>query len=224
MAKKRIKITKNGPYLVEGNIPLDKQKIVADEEGFSRCWQKSGEYPHGDEYSLCRCGKTLKPPFCDDTCRKIKFNGKETANRLKFRDRAERIEGANLLLLDRTDLCAHARFCDRAGGIWQRVLESDTESRKISIQEAADCPSGRLVVCDKESNKDIEPNFEPAISLVEDPEANVSGPIWVKGGIAIESDSGQIYESRNRVTLCRCGESKNKPYCDGTHIATEFKE
>jgi CDGSH-type Zn-finger protein len=26
-----------------------------------------------------------------------------------------------------------------------------------------------------------------------------------------------MYESRNRITLCRCGKSENKPYCDGSH-------
>ena len=59
--------------------------------------------------------------------------------------------------------------------------------------------------------------------LIENPEAGTSGPIWVKGGIPIESADGTEYETRNRVTLCRCGQSKNKPFCDGAHISIGFK-
>ncbi|UCF09264.1 MAG: CDGSH iron-sulfur domain-containing protein, partial [Thermoplasmata archaeon] len=44
------------------------------------------------------------------------------------------------------------------------------------------------------------------------------GPIWVRGRIPIESADGHIYEIRNRVTLCRCGWSSNKPFCDSSHL------
>ena len=83
------------------------------------------------------------------------------------------------------------------------------------IQEAADCPSGRLVVWDKQGNP-IEPDFEPNIVITED-QHGVLGPIWVRGGIIIESAEGLEYEVRNRVTLCACGGSDNKPFCDGDH-------
>jgi CDGSH-type Zn-finger protein len=39
----------------------------------------------------------------------------------------------------------------------------------------------------------------------------------VRGGITIESADGVPYEVRNRVTLCRCGRSDNKPFCDASH-------
>ena len=40
---------------------------------------------------------------------------------------------------------------------------------------------------------------------------------------AVSAD-GFEYEVRNRVTLCRCGQSQNKPFCDGTHAQTKFKD
>ena len=52
----------------------------------------------------------------------------------------------------------------------------------------------------------------------------MSGPIWVKGGIRIEGADGKSYEIRNRVTLCRCGQSSNKPFCDGTHASMHFHD
>ena len=87
----------------------------------------------------------------------------------------------------------------------------------MAIQEACDCPSGRLVAWDQDG-KAIEPVFEPSIGLVEDTEAGKMGPIWVRGGIPIESADGAGYEIRNRVTLCRCGKSSNKPFCDSSHL------
>lgn len=60
--------------------------------------------------------------------------------------------------------------------------------------------------------------------VFEDSEAGVSGPLWFKGGIQIESSSGFFYEKRNRVTLCHCGASRNKPFCDSSHIEIGFKD
>ncbi len=65
---------------------------------------------------------------------------------------------------------------------------------------------------------ELEPEFKPGISLVEDPFRKASGPLWVKGGIPVKSSKGFRYEVRNRVTLCRCGRSGNKPFCDGSHL------
>jgi hypothetical protein len=79
------------------------------------------------------------------------------------------------------------------------------------------------VVWDKKG-KAIEPEVKPSIGLVQDPQAGVSGPIWVHGGIPIEAADGTTYEVRNRVTLCRCGKSGNKPFCDGTHITIKFSD
>jgi hypothetical protein len=79
------------------------------------------------------------------------------------------------------------------------------------------------VALDKEG-KPIEPPFIPSISLIEEPARKGSGPLWVKGGIPVESADGTTYEVRNRVTLCRCGASRNKPFCDGSHIPVHFDD
>ena len=59
---------------------------------------------------------------------------------------------------------------------------------------------------------------------MQDPHESVSGPISVRGGIVIESADGREYEVRNRVTLCRCGQSSNKPFCDGSHVGCSFHD
>ena len=223
--KGKIKILKDGPYLVSGSIPLTKETIVTGKDGDPLKWERVGEYPVQETYALCRCGQSKNKPYCDGTHTKIDFDGTETADRRKYVDQAEAIEGPDLIMIDAEELCAKARFCHRAGNTWNLTEKSDdSKSKEIAIQEACDCPSGRLVAWDKNTKKAIEPKFEPSISLTEAPYRKISGPLWVKGNIPIESANGTMYEKRNRVTLCRCGKSRNKPFCDGTHFPTGFKD
>jgi CDGSH-type Zn-finger protein len=70
----------------------------------------------------------------------------------------------------------------------------------------------------------LEPHFEPSIGLVQDTAKCVSGPLWLRGGVRVVSSDGSSYESRNRVALCRCGASGNKPFCDGSHVASGFSD
>ena len=77
---------------------------------------------------------------------------------------------------------------------------------------------------DKATGKAVEHQLPVSIGLVEDPEQQCSGPIWLRGGIAVISADGFEYEVRNRVTLCRCGQSRNKPFCDGTHASIKFRD
>ena len=43
--KPKIKITKNGPYMVSGNVPIAEQIIIAGEEGISVKWQEGKKFP-----------------------------------------------------------------------------------------------------------------------------------------------------------------------------------
>jgi CDGSH-type Zn-finger protein len=221
----KITVSKNGPYLVSGKLPLDKAIIEIGADGEPEKWGQGRKYPDQENYALCRCGHSQNKPFCDGTHVKVKFDGTETATRKKYLEQAEEIKGPGMNLTDAQDLCSSARFCHRQGGTWKLTETSnDPKSKAIAIQEAGDCPSGRLVAWDKKTQKAIEPELKPSISLVEDPQAKVSGPIWVKGRVPVESSDGKEYEARNRMTLCRCGKSSNKPFCDGTHIRVKFND
>jgi CDGSH-type Zn-finger protein len=215
--KLNIKVTRSGPYFVSGGIPLIGQRIVLDVKGQCLTWKETITYPDRQTYSLCRCGRSKNKPFCDSIHEDIQFDGTETASHKDYRDQCRKFTGSNLDLTDAKALCAHIGFCDREGGTWDLVSHSDNpKSRKIAIEESCDCPSGRLIVWDKKG-QEIEPIFEPSIAVVESPAGELLGPFWVRGGIPIESANGEIYEIRNRVTLCGCGKSSNKPFCDGSH-------
>ncbi len=219
----KIIITNNGPYLVLGNLPLFKEIIISDKDSYPIKYIVVKHYKDKKNYSLCRCGQSKNKPYCDGTHIKIGFKGTETASKKKYIEQAKKISGPRLILEDIPSLCASTRFCTRAGGVIKLTKNSkDTESKKTAVEEVCNCPSGSLGVHDKKTGKTLEPYLKPSISLLEDPDKKVSGPIWVKGGIPIESSDKTHYETRNRVTLCRCGKSNNQPFCDGSHIAAGF--
>ncbi|MFA7496941.1 MAG: CDGSH iron-sulfur domain-containing protein [Acidithiobacillus sp.] len=221
----QVQITKNGPYIVSGAIPLSKEIIGTNATGESVRWEKRQKYPSQDQYALCRCGHSKNKPFCDGSHAKTDFDGTEAANRKSYIDQAKSFRGPNLSLTDVESLCAFARFCDPCGQVWHLVNETDNpQKRKHFVSQSCDCPSGRLVAWDNNTGKPIEPEYVPSIALIEDPSKACSGPIWLRGGVQLVGADSFAYEVRNRMTLCRCGASQNKPFCDGTHASIGFKD
>ena len=214
-----IYVRKNGTLRVNGGVPLSEQWIVTNEQGESIGYREGKRFLTPPSYALCRCGQSRDKPFCDHTHEEIPFDGTETASREPYLDQAETFEGPTMLLTDAESLCALARFCDPGGGIWNLVGQTDEpEARRLVEHEAGHCPAGRLVAWERETRVPVEPTFEPSIGLIEDTARGVSGPVWVRGGIPIFAADGHPYEVRNQVALCRCGLSRNKPFCDGSHL------
>lgn len=221
----RVVVSENGPYVVSGSVPLAKQTIVTDGEGGSESWEQGKSYTVDESYSLCRCGNSRNKPFCDGSHAKHRFEGTETASHEPYLKQAEAMEGPDMALTDVQGLCAFARFCDTHGQIWNQVGHTNNpDVKKNFLRQAGQCPSGRLVAWDKKTGQAIEPELPVSIGIIEDPAQGCSGPLWIRGGIQIESADGFEYEVRNRVTLCRCGQSQNKPFCDGTHAAVKFRD
>lgn len=218
-----IKVLKDGPYLVYGTPPMSRQTLVSDNDNTCIKYAPNKTFEiQTDPVSLCRCGKSRNAPFCDGSHTIEGFDGEETASFEPILDGAIKYEGPNLTLADNEAFCASARFCDAHGGIWNLVYSGTQESDAETIREASLCPAGRLMIFNKNGVM-VEDDFNKSIALLEDEGLKISGPIWVRGGIRVESADGQSYEVRNRQTLCRCGCSKNKPFCDSAHRHVEFK-
>jgi CDGSH-type Zn-finger protein len=221
---RRIKVTKDGPYIVSGSVPLAEARIVRGPDGEPASWEQGPPYPEQKTYALCRCGASMHPPFCDGSHLEAALDVTETAPRGEDHRHIEKTVGPGVDLTWVEDLCIAACFCHAGKDAWGYAEASDDpEDRAKAIEEAGNCPSGSLVAWDKDTGAAIEPRFEPGIGLIEDPGAGSSGPLWVRGGIPIESADGFEYGKRNRVTLCRCGRSQKKPFCDGSHLAAGFK-
>ena len=73
---KKITVSKNGPYLVSGSVPLAFQTIGVNDDGESSEWVEGDAFPASAECALCRCGRSENKPFC---------NGAHAADP-KFRD------------------------------------------------------------------------------------------------------------------------------------------
>ncbi len=215
----KIQIRRDGPYEVSGNVPLRQAIIKSDPDGMAVAWESGQSYqPDEEPYKLCRCGHSRNKPYCDGTHEDTCFCGHEHADRPPYESSAELIEGPTINLLDDESLCAGARFCDLGETIWGYVEKSDDpQCRQHAIEEACNCPSGRLTIVEHDGTAH-EPVLKPAIGLQEDPAANCRGPLLVTGGIEIVGCNDEAFEIRNRVALCRCGESNNQPFCDSTHL------
>ena len=223
----KITVTVDGPYLVHGTIPLAHQHIVTNAQDESLEWREGDAVvaPTAAAYALCRCGQSDTKPFCDGAHQRVGFDGTETASREPYAKQAARIDGPAMVLEDAKALCAFARFCDPQGQVWNLVHQSDQPAAARLVEhQAGHCPGGRLLAKQRDSGQPLEPHFEPSIGLVQDTAKGVSGPLWVRGGIGVIGADGYGYEVRNRVALCRCGASGNKPFCDGSHVSTGFTD
>ncbi|WP_297898932.1 CDGSH iron-sulfur domain-containing protein [Methanobrevibacter sp.] len=213
----KIKITKNGPYIVTGSIPLYSETIACDEKGNSVGFKEKEKIDSNGTYTLCRCGKSKNKPFCDGSHLKFDFDGTEVSSKKIYEESLTTFETNKIRLDDAIELCDHSRFCQNNEGIRKLIENGDSESIKIAKEQAANCPSGRLLIWDKEKKESTEKEYEKEIVILYDQGKDCEGPIWVKGKIPIEGEDGEFYENRNRITLCRCGKSKHKPFCDGKH-------
>ena len=217
----RIKVTKDGPYVVSGGVPLIRERMIIGPEGEPDAWEEGPAIPAPETYALCRCGQSGNKPFCDGSHFVSAFDGTETARRGAYLEGTEKTTGPGVDLTFSAELCVGARFCHKGEEAWGYAERSDDpEAKEEAVRQAGACPSGSLVAWNKTTGAAIEPELEPSIGLIENCPDGSTGPLWIKGGIPIEAADGFEYERRNRVTLCRCGKSAKKPFCDGSHLTS----
>ena len=90
--------------------------------------------------------------------------------------------------------------------------------RERLMQMVRLCPSGALEIQPEADGEQLEPALPVRVDVVRD------GPLWVRGRVPVTSADGETYEVRNRMTLCRCGHSETKPFCDGSHKHVGFTD
>jgi len=214
----RIRISKNGPYVVSGSPKLTTRTPHLDAHGDAVAWIDGGDRQTRPTYVLCRCGQSRDKPFCDGTHQKVGFNGTCTADRAPGATRRKVYQGIGIVMTDDESLCAGYAFCDPHGGVWRELAATDDPTVRERVErQIAMCPSGRLQYASSASDAPVEKPYRPKIATVPD------GALWVLGGIPVETWDGFTYEVRNRQLLCRCGASENKPFCDGSHRRVNFQ-
>ena len=204
--KPRIAPAKNGPL------------IVKNLESFSNA--RGAAIAAKPAIALCRCGQSANKPFCDGTHTKVGFSDETQAERVP--DRREDYVGAAITIHDNRGACAHAGICtDRLKSVWRMGVEPWIDPDGAAVEAIVEtirlCPSGALgYTLDGDDPPDQE--GAPAIQVTKD------GPYHVTGGVALETESWGDGVSRAHYALCRCGHSKNKPFCDGSHWAAKFTD
>ena len=198
-----IEATENGPYVVRGPCRL---RDARGEDVATRA-----------TFALCRCGNSSKKPFCDGTHARVGFSGDCYATGPA--DPPDEYRGKRVTILDARAICAHAGVCtDNLPAVFRLGTEpwiapDGAELEKI-IEQVKACPSGALHYAIDGLPASAEPR-ERRIT------ASKNGPYFVSGDVKLEADGAQP-RFAGRYALCRCGGSKNKPFCDGTHWAIEF--
>ena len=112
--------------------------------------------------------------------------------------------------------CIHARNCvlsqpkvfkANVEGAW---IDPDAASPEELLAVAERCPSGAVVVERLDGGPAEQPSGRNVVAVLENGPCAVRGALNIAGAPAL------------RATLCRCGASRNKPYCDGSHAAAGF--
>lgn len=216
MVEQQISVSENGPYLVTGGPPVRRRAPIVSEQGEPLTWKSGEQIETKDRFALCRCGGSGNKPFCDGTHARAGFDGTETAPTDTYDERRKQFPGTGIDVYDDRSICEHAGFCaNHASNVWKMADKTDDTIVRAQVMAMIErCPSGALTF---EVDGDvIEPELPSEIGVITD------GPLWVTGGIPVARSDGEPLETRNRVTLCRCGGSNNKPLCDGTHKEIGF--
>ena len=175
--------------------------------------------PDKETVALCRCGKSNKKPFCDGTHRKVDFSsGTDNPTAGEWRDYV----GSQITIHDNRRLCAHAGHCtDELASVWRMGqspwIEPDGADVESIIAVIKRCPSGALSYSIGEQPAEHEA-AEGSIVV------SSNGPYHVIGDIVLNDPSRDTTHTPGRYALCRCGASKNKPFCDGSHWDIKFSD
>ena len=194
-----IEIRENGPYIVKGL----KRFIGPD----------GREIETKESLALCRCGGSQNKPFCDGTHKSNGFSGhREIFKPLR---RSREYEGKEVTIRDNRTICAHAAYCtEELSAVFKRDerpwIDPDGASKEEIAELVHRCPSGALAAT-------INGERIDRIDRVGEITIRSGGPYEVRGGIVPDIADDLTPPEPTRYALCRCGASKNKPYCDGSH-------
>jgi CDGSH-type Zn-finger protein len=209
-----IRVSRDGPYLLTG------VQRVTDHLGVPVRVTPT--------MALCRCGASARKPLCDGTHAEIGFSGAKHPDRVA--DRRDSYPGVRVTVLDNRGVCQHAGFCtDRLASVFHAGSEpfvTPSGGRMDEIVGAVRaCPSGALsyAVDGREAREHVDQARPPEVEVSRD------GPYRVTGAVALLGPDGRPEPraegaSAEHYALCRCGQSRNKPFCSGMHHYAGFAD
>ncbi len=201
-----IKPEHNGPYLVS-NVSL-----LTNSKGETLAPRV--------EMALCRCGHSRMKPFCDGSHADARFRSGKSPDRTP--DKRDTYLAGALTVYDNRGTCCHAGNCTtKLPAVFRQAKEPFVDPTGADAKEIIDivqqCPSGALGYAFADGTQhDLERPAEIYVSK--------DGPYHVRGGIDLKGEQRNEGASTEHYALCRCGQSKNKPFCDGSHWYAKFTD
>ena len=180
--------------------------------------------------ALCRCGRSSEKPDCDASCLRDGFDDHKDPKRVP--DRRDTYHGEQITIFDNRGICQHSGYCtDRLATVFHAdgdpfITPSGGRMDEI-INAVRACPSGALSYAlgriENRTHVDRDGTRPAAIEITRD------GPYRITGAIALLAADGSPPKraegaSNEHYALCRCGQSRNKPYCSGMHWYVGFKD
>ncbi len=203
--KPMIVFTQYSPFYLIGSPPVTNSK---------------GESIETDPVTtLCRCGKSEHKPYCDGTHNTVGFVGSKDDDRRP--DKVVEFKGKDITIYDNRGVCSADGACVReCPEVFQKhkkpdwIFPDEAHVKKI-VETIEHCPSGALSYkIGSERVQDLPRT--PAVRIAK------NGPLEFVGYIDLVDDKSSRPESKEHYTLCRCGASKNKPFCDNSHKKVNF--
>lgn len=168
--------------------------------------------------ALCRCGASNNKPYCDGSHSKNNFSDEKLSDRTA--DEILTYESREITIHYNRLLCSKAHVCgqklndvfDTSRNPW---IEPDRGGAAEIIDVVRACPSGALSY--NLPGKSVHHEISGG-SIVE---IEKNGPYLVRN-VVLKTDTWCKGACEGKFALCRCGSSKNKPFCDGSHASTDF--
>jgi CDGSH-type Zn-finger protein len=215
----KLVVLPNGPYLL---INDNKPKTIENLQN-----SKGEPLSTIRGVSLCRCGASNNKPFCDGTHGKIGFSSenKDNTGEQTIKDKRKNYVGKEITIHDNRKICSHAAECvNQLQSVFnlnaRPWINPDAARIEEIINTIRKCPSGALSYSIDGVEYRDQNERKPQVTVSKD------GPYLITGGIDLIGDNIQFAEgsSKEHYSLCRCGASNNKPFCDGMHRTINFKD
>ena len=122
------------------------------------------------------------------------------------------------------ELCIHSGVCfsglprvfNPKARPWVKVDGASTEQIVAQVKQ---CPSGALSYYYNDGHADTEEQVTTTRVVV-----RPNGPLVVYGSLTLKDRNGVETQKEHVTAFCRCGHSHNKPFCDGSHITSGFRD
>lgn len=206
----KITPAENGPLIVE-NPPNLKVMRADDIETQAKA-------------ALCRCGQSANKPFCDGAHGRVGFESAPDLSHIRNTpiDYSGDVEGVPVTVHYTPVLCTHAAQCQiKAKSVFNPKkapwIQPENGNLVDILSVIAACPSGALRV-----SVGAVPGQHMTTGDVEIKVAK-NGPYYVNN-ITLDAEFNGADASKTKYALCRCGLSKNKPFCDGTHFEEKWSD